>query len=66
MRQLPAYRIHKSRNPAYVRLRGKFVDLGRAHSPESHASYHAAVAEHLAAVAPTARTMTAFQCLPSP
>ena len=57
MRQLPAYRIHKSRNLAYVRLRGKFVYLGRAHSPESHASYHAAVAEHLAAVAPTARTV---------
>ena len=53
MRQPAAYRIHKTRNLAYVRLGGKFVYLGRAHSPESHERYHAALADHLAGVAPT-------------
>lgn len=46
MRQAPAYCVHKSRNLAFVRLSGRMIYLGRAHSAESHERYHAALAAH--------------------
>jgi integrase len=48
MRQAPAYCVHKSRNLAFVRLSGRMIYLGRAHSPESHERYHAVLADHYA------------------
>jgi len=52
MRRLPAYRIHKTKNLAYVSLKGRMHYLGRAHSPESWRAYHAAIAVHLAGKPP--------------
>jgi len=52
MRRLPAYRIHKTKNLAYVSLTGRMHYLGRAHSPESWRAYHAAIAVHLAGKPP--------------
>ncbi len=52
MRQLPQYRVHKSKNLAFVRLGGKFIYLGRAHSPESRVQYHAVISTHLAGKPP--------------
>jgi len=48
MRHAPAYCVHKSRNLAYVRLDGRMVYLGRAHSPESREQYHTVLAAHYA------------------
>ena len=56
MRRLPKYCIHKSRNLAFVTIGGREVYLGRAHSPESHERYQAALADHLAGVVPTTTT----------
>ena len=47
MRRPPQYRVHKTKNLAYVRLKGRMHYLGRAHSRESHERYHAAIAAHL-------------------
>ena len=52
LRQLPQYRVHKAKNLAYARIGGKDVYLGRAHSPESRAQYHAVIGEHLAGKPP--------------
>ena len=52
MRQLPQYRVHKAKNLAYARIGGKDVYLGRAHSPESRAQYHAVIGEYLAGKPP--------------
>ena len=65
MRQAPAYCVHKTRNLAFVRLSGRMVYLGRAHSAESHERYHAALAAHYAgkpveATARHRRAATAF------
>ena len=48
MRQGPAYCIHKTRNLAFIRLGGRMIYLGRAHSPESHERYHEVLAAHYA------------------
>lgn len=48
MRPAPAYCVHKTRNLAFVRLAGRMIYLGRAHSPESHERYHAALAAYYA------------------
>jgi integrase len=48
MRPAPAYCIHKTRNLAFVRLDGRMIYLGRAHSPESRERYHAVLAAHYA------------------
>jgi len=48
MRQAPAYCIHKTWNLAFVRLNGRAVYLGRAHSPESRERYHTVLAAHYA------------------
>jgi len=64
MRQAPAYCVHKSRNLAFVRLSGRMIYLGRAHSPESHERYHAVLADHYAGKPATTvrprRAATAF------
>ena len=54
MRQAPAYCIHKTRNLAFIRLGGRMIYLGRAHSPESHERYHEVLAAHYAGKPPTA------------
>ena len=48
MRQAPGYCVHKTRNLAFVRLGGRMIYLGRAHSPESRERYHAVLAAHYA------------------
>jgi integrase len=48
MRQAPGYRIHKTWNLAFIRLHGRMIYLGRAHSPESHERYHEVLATHYA------------------
>jgi len=52
MRHAPAYCIHKTRNLAFVRLGGRMIYLGRAHSPESHERYHEVLAAHYAGKPP--------------
>ena len=52
MRQRPAYCVHKSKNLAYVRIRGRMIYLGRAHSRESLARYSEIVAAVLAGEEP--------------
>jgi integrase len=52
MRQAPAYCVHKSRNLAFVRLSGRMIYLGRAHSQESRERYHAVLADHYAGKQP--------------
>jgi len=52
MRRLPAYRVHKGRNLAYMTIDGREHCLGRAHSPESHARYREALSALLAGLAP--------------
>jgi membrane-associated protease RseP (regulator of RpoE activity) len=56
MRRTPGYRVHKSKNLAYVLLGGRMHYLGRAHSPESWERYHAALASYLAGEKPEPRT----------
>lgn len=58
MRQAPGYCIHKTWNLAFVRIGGRTIYLGRAHSPESHERYHAVLADHYGGkpLEPTPRT----------
>ena len=46
-RKIPAYRLHKARNLAVVRIDGKDVYLGEYNSPESKARYEQVVADWL-------------------
>lgn len=46
-RKIPAYRLHKARNLAVVRIDGKDVYLGEYDSPESKAKYERLVADWL-------------------
>ena len=48
MRRQPAYCVHKSKNLAFVRIRGRMIYLGRAHSRESRQRYGDIIAAHLA------------------
>ena len=48
MRHQPAYCVHKSKNLAYVRIRGRMIYLGRAHSRESMQRYAEVTAAYLA------------------
>ena len=48
MRRQPAYCVHKSKNLAYVRIRGRMIYLGRAHSRESLNRYAEVAAAYLA------------------
>ena len=58
MRRMPAYRVHKTKNLAYVYMCGRMHYLGRAHSPESWQAYHAAIASHLKGKPPEKRSRT--------
>jgi integrase len=58
MRRMPAYRVHKTKNLAYVTLRSRMHYLGRAHSPESWRAYHAAIASYLKGEPPERRSRT--------
>ena len=46
-RKIPAYRLHKARNLAVVRIDGKDVYLGEYDSPESKVKYERVVADWL-------------------
>jgi hypothetical protein len=56
MRHAPAYCINKTRNLAFVRLGGRMIYLGQAHSPESHERPHEVIAAHYAPKPTTAAT----------
>jgi integrase len=56
---LPAYRIHRAKSLAYVRLAGRMVYLGRAGTPGSHERYRRAIAEWLATGRPPRRAADA-------
>jgi integrase len=65
MRRSPQYRIHTTKNLAYVLLGGRMIYLGRAHSQESRERYHELLAAHYAgepvqAPAAAPRKATAF------
>ena len=51
--RIPAYRLHKPKQLAVVRLNGRDVYLGRYDSPESRERYDRLIAEWLAAGRPT-------------
>ncbi|TWT40140.1 tyrosine-type recombinase/integrase [Botrimarina hoheduenensis] len=55
--RVPAYRLHKPSNRAYVRINGRFFYLGKYGSQESHDAYAAAVHDYLAGrpIAPSRR-----------
>lgn len=48
MRRQPAYCVHKSKNLAFVRIRGRMIYLGRAHSRESRQRYADIISSYLA------------------
>jgi integrase len=48
MRRQPAYCVHKSKNLAYVRIHGRMIYLGRAHSRDSLNRYAEVAAAYLA------------------
>ena len=52
---LPAYRLHRAKNLAYVRLEGRMIYLGRAESSASRERYRRVVAEWLATGRPPRR-----------
>jgi integrase len=56
MRRQPAYCVHKSKNLAYVRIGGRMIYLGRAHSRESLQRYAEVTAAHLAGEDAAAKT----------
>lgn len=56
---LPAYRVHRTKGLAYVRLAGRMCYLGRAGTPASHERYRRAVAEWLATGQPPRRAVDA-------